>query len=205
MSQKQFTGGDLPEEAVLDVFSTNYDRQVDEGIDPGDEDIGLAKDSGVKLVKLHHTEVAPRVQPILVEAEVQFAVNDVPYSGIIDAVDDRRRVRDWKTTAKRPNPSQYLLNMIGYALGYRQLSGETESEVVLDYLVRTKTPKYVPVVSGGPVSDESIVAFSNTVSDVAQGVASGSFPPNGVVNGACSWCGYRNICPAVNGGKGVVE
>jgi hypothetical protein len=53
------------------------------------------------------------------------------------------------------------LNVTGYALAYRQLTGAVETDTVLDYLVATKKPYYLPIAAGGPVSDAQIVRFAN--------------------------------------------
>lgn len=204
MAQKAFSGADLPEEDVLDTYSDHWDRLVSD-VEEEDEDPGKAKDSGAKLVRLHHREVAPGIQPFWVEQQVQFAVNDVPYSGTIDLVDSKSRIRDWKTTKRTPSQASYLLQMTGYALAYRHLTGETESEVVLDYLIRTQKPSYLPVASGGPIDGDSIVKFSNIVGRVAAAIEAGHFIPNGLSNNACSWCGYTNICPAFRAGSSTVE
>jgi hypothetical protein len=51
-------------------------------------------------------------------------------------------------------------------------------------------------MAGGPVSDEEIVRFANIVESVAHAIKAGRFVPNGLASGACSWCGYKAICPA---------
>jgi RecB family exonuclease len=200
MLQKVDTKTDLAEALVLDAFSDAYDAVVPEVEDP-EEDPAKAKDSGIGLLRLHHREVAPKIQPVLVEEPVQFRVNGHPFSGVVDLVDDRDRIRDWKTTRRRPTNESYMLNMTGYALGYRQATGKQESEVVLDYLVRTKVPSYVPIPSGGPISKTAVVQFASIVGQVADAISAGTFMPNGLINNACSWCGYQSICPAYNGRK----
>ena len=67
---------------------------------------------------------------------------------------------------------------------------------MLDYLVATKSPYYLPIAAGGPVTDDQIVRFANVVESVAGSIRSGRFAPNGLVSGACSWCGYKAMCPA---------
>ena len=203
MRQKIDSTLDLELDDVLDAFSTNYDTEIAE-VETPEEDPGDLKDRGVRLMTLHHTEVAPKIQPLWVEQPVQFNVNNIPYSGIVDVVDDRHRVRDWKTTGQKPRPGSYLLNMVGYALGYRQATGETETEVVLDYLVRTKVPQYIPIASGGPIDQTAIVSFAGTIEQVAAAIQAGTFVPNGLLSGACSWCGYKNICPAYQSSQSVV-
>jgi hypothetical protein len=85
--------------------------------------------------------------------------------------------------------------MTGYTLGYRQMTGKTERDVVLDFLIRTKTPKYLPV-SMGAITSERILAFGQAVEQVSKAINAGMFLPNGLFSNACSWCGYKDLCPA---------
>lgn len=193
--QKMASGIDLPESDVLDAFSDAFDRESSDIVPEKDETVPAGKDSGIELVRVYHGEVAPEVHPVLVEENVQFTINGVAFSGYIDVVDSQRRIRDLKTVKSRPNASDYALNMTAYAVGFRSLTGETESNVQLDYMVRTKKPYYWPIPSDGPVPDSAINQFASVVTRVADGITKGSFPPNGIQSNACSWCGYRAMCP----------
>ena len=99
----------------------------------------------------------------------------------------------------KPRPESYLFGMTGYAIAARQATdGKVEErDIVLDYLVATKTPYYYPVSSGGPMDNDRIIRFANTVEAVAEGIMNGDFPPNGVMGfGVCeSMCGYKAMCP----------
>jgi hypothetical protein len=139
-----------------------------------------------------------------VEQPVQFTLNEtITYSGQIDVVDEMFRVRDTKTTGSKPRPESYLFGMTGYAVAARQAAGVEERDVILDYLVATKKPYYLPVSAGGPVSDDQITRFANTVEQVAEGIGKGDFIPNGLMGrGVCeSMCGYKNICEYYIGEK----
>lgn len=193
--QKVSSGLDLPVEAVVDAFSDAFDRDVDGIVPDKDETTGAGKDSGIDTVRAYHRSVSPTVQPLFVEENVKFNVNGVPFSGYIDVVDSHRRIRDLKTVRQRPSSSDYALNMTAYAIGFRQMTGDIESGLVLDYMVRTKTPYYWPISSDGPVPDPAINQFASVVGRVADGISRGSFPPNGIYSNACSWCGYRPVCP----------
>lgn len=193
--QKLTTKTDLPVDDVLDAFSDAFDRDIPDASPDKEETPALGKQSGIKTVERYQIEVAPKVEPLLVEEQVQFKVNGIPFSGYIDLVDSHRRIRDLKTVKQRPSASDYALNMTGYALGYRQATGEIETGAQLDYMVRTKTPYHFPVIQEGPIPDSAIAAFASTVERVADGVRKEVFVPNGVNNNACSWCGYKTICP----------
>ena len=196
MLGKLETQTDGPLDVALDAYSDSFDQEVIE-TDETDKDNAEAKDKGVKSVKFWHKDVAPKIQPKMIEQPISFLVNGIPWTGTMDLVDAEDRVRDWKFTGKTPSSADaYVLNMVGYAIGYRQMTGAVESQVVLDHIVGLKTPKYVPIRSDGPVKDESIAAFAKIVEDANRSIQAGIFPANGLKSGACSWCGYRDICPA---------
>jgi hypothetical protein len=192
MAQKVVSKMDVTAEEMVDVFTTEFDAMEPDVEDT--EDHGVAKDDGVGLVRLHHNEVSPLIQPIWVEEAGQLAIDDIPYSWTIDIVDDKMRVRDTKTKARRPTLEDSMLQMTGYALGFRQKTGLLESDVVIDGLVRTKKPQYVPLYLGGTVNDDRINSFAATLGSAAQAIERGDFVPNGLNNGACGWCGYADIC-----------
>lgn len=195
--QKMVTRLDLPVEAVADTFSDAFDRMVDEVEEDPNETKGEAKDSGVALIEKYQEVVAPGIQPLYVEQEIQFEIDGVPWSGFIDIVDETGVVRDLKTTRRKPSAkTDYALAMTGYAVGYREMTGHIETGITLDYMVRTKTPYYYPAATEGPVSPESIATFAEVLNGVSESVQRGIFLPTGLNNGACSWCGYRMICPA---------
>lgn len=195
MRQKISSRVDLSVDDVADAYVDSFnDLSVD--VEDDRHEIPEYKDSGVKLAKLHTAKIAPEIQPVWVEQPVQFKINDIPFSGQIDLLDDESRIRDTKTTARKPQQSAYGLNMTGYAISYRQLTGEQETDTVLDYLVATQRPYYLPIAAGGPVADDEIRRFANVVEAVAHTIKAGRFVPNGLASGACSWCGYQRICPA---------
>lgn len=210
MAQKVETRVDLPEEQVVDEFADAFDEMApDVELDvEKEEDLGQGKDSGIAAVRAYHRNAAPLIQPIEVEKSIQYAVNGVPYSGQIDVLDDAMAVRDTKFVARTPAEGSYDFNMTGYAVGVRQGASSTEgavieSDVILDVIVRNKEPKYVQVANGGPISDERIRRFAGIVTDVHENILAGRFVANGIIGAppACSWCGYRAICPAYLGRK----
>lgn len=197
--QKVKTRLDLPVEQVVDAFADAFERMTEEVEEDPVESMGQAKDSGVLVVEKYQELVAPTIQPLFVEQEIQFEIDTVPYAGFIDLVDDTGRVRDLKTTKRKPSGRHdYALAMTGYAVGYRQLTGKVETGVTLDYIVRTQKPYYYPAASEGPISDEGIATFAKVLSGVSERVQRGIFLPTGLNNSACSWCGYQAICPAYN-------
>lgn len=206
MAQKVMSQTDLPIADVLDAFDTSWTAETADGYEQGRDDPGAIKDGGVALVKLYHKNVAPTIQPVIVEQPVQFKINGQPFSGQIDLGEEvpinlygepdfRLRVRDTKTTARAPQPENYLFNMTGYAIAARQALGNEEADTVFDYLVATQKPYYREIRLGGPVSDDAIRRFAQTVGSVSAAIKAGSFVPNGPVSGMCRYCGYYKMCP----------
>lgn len=209
MRQKMTTRVDLPVSDMLDAYDSSWNEETVDGYSiTGDEVPGTVKDKGYELVRLYHTEVAPKIQPVMVEEPIQFQINGQAYSGQIDLgelvtveqpwgpPEERLVIRDTKTTGRTPAEDAYLLNMTGYAIAQRQKTGLIEADTVLDYLVALKEPKYKEIRMGGPVTDAQIAQFANVVSAVAASIKAERFVPNGLINGACGWCGFRSICPA---------
>lgn len=192
------TGLDLPLPDVLDVFSDAFDSGVTESeiaAEDEKETPGDAKDSGLKTLTVYHETVAPTIEPLWVEHEGLIHVNDIPYSYTIDLVDTSGRVRDHKYTKRKPQSSgDYRLALIGYALGYRHETGEVETDVVLDYMVRTQKPYHYPVGNNGPIPEAAEIAFAGILEMVQSAVDEGTFLPTGLTNHACGWCGYKSIC-----------
>lgn len=196
MLAKLETGEDGPLDVALDAFSDAFDVEAQDADEPAQEK-AETKDSGIKEVRFWHKEVAPPIVPAMVEQPISYTINGIPWTGTIDLVDAEQRVRDWKFTGRTPSSADaYILNMVGYAIGYRVLTGEVESQIVLDHVVGLKTPKHVAIRSDGPVPDQSIAEFARIATDAMRSIQAGIFPANGLKSGACSWCGYRDICPA---------
>jgi len=208
MRQKVTSQEDLPIDDMLDAYDTSWNEEIADGFERGNDNPGEIKDAGVKLVKLYRKEVAPKIQPTLVEHPIQYKINNQVFTGQLDVAQDvpvnlwgdpdyRIEIRDTKTTGRAPMPENYLFNMTGYAIGARQALGEVEADTVFDYLVATPGGKVYSreIRYGGPITDDQIRRFGATVGAVADAIKKGSFVPNGPVSGMCRYCGYYKMCP----------
>lgn len=161
----------------------------------------------LRLVTVWATDVAPLLgSPQLVEAPYRVVVNGITYQSTLDVVDAEGRVRDLKTTAKRPRSGRYRLAMIGHALGSRALTGNTETDVVLDYIVRTKSPYYWPESYGGPITEDDIDDFAAVLDAVATGIDREEYDATGLESPwACAMCPYRAVCGPRLRYEGIVD
>lgn len=173
------------------------------------------------LLRVWDRDILPTYRnPILIEAEFQLEINGIPYSGVIDSVDEHHIgpvfeidwdsegrdlidpggnewdawiLRDLKTTGSRPAKGKYRLNMIGYWLGATDLLGREPDAAQLDWIVRTKNPYYWPEVVE-PIDEDDIANFAATLERVAEGVAKADYEPTGLGTWACKPCPYRHVC-----------
>jgi hypothetical protein len=202
--QKQKTFSDLPVSDITDAYITEFNKETASIEDAATKaTLPEGRDSGVKMTRAYQLSVAPSIQPLWVEEPVAFDLSIprlddenliVAWTGTIDIVDQFDQVRDTKSTSRKPHAEDYQLNMTGYALGFRHKTGRIEDNIILDYIVAAKEPYYLPVKSGGPVTDRDLAIFANTVESVMTDINAGTFRPNGTRNGSCSWCEYSNVC-----------
>lgn len=151
--------------------------------------------SALACLDTFRRDILPAARPVAVEQPFQFQIDDgIPYSGIIDWLDDDE-VWDLKTTGSRPRDGKrYDLAMTGYALGKRELTGRDETDIVLGYIVRTRKPYHWPIRRGGPATDDDIDRFAAIVGGVARGIAAAEYRPTGLENGSCAYCNFRESC-----------
>lgn len=160
---------------------------------------GEAIDKACRLSGLHHDQVSPIVEPEAVELRLRIEDPNFPYAveGTIDVLDSRKILRDRKTSAKSPsgNEADGNVQLDFYTMLLDKHDRPVEM-VVLDYLVDTKTPKYVQVQA------EAVREHTTTLARVRQFARlldSGAFQPVNPTSpaGWCcqpKWCGYFNTC-----------
>ncbi len=192
--QKVQTKEDLPLEHVTDLFSNWWEKELSETVFEEGEKPGQVKDEGIKLVRVYHKQVAPKVQPISVEKPFTVPFRNVDYTlkGYIDLIDERGTIIDHKTT-KRVMSAEAIaqdLQLTAYALAYRTLEGKLESGLRFDVMIRNKEPKIQQLTTTRNQGD--IRRFLKLLGYVTKAINTGIFYPN--PNFLCPACGYRDLC-----------
>ncbi len=95
-----------------------------------------------------------------VSVEIDLASHGLPVLvGVLDLVRAGGRIVDFKTTGRTPDPKMVLhtteVQTTGYALLYREATGQRESGIELHHLVKLKTPKLV-VTEAGPATEQQV-------------------------------------------------
>lgn len=206
MKHKRDSGDVLPAEAVAEKAreSVNH-RWQSEGValdaeekSEGEANVrGQAVDMAVTLSRLHHSELAPIINPVHVERKWVLEMDNFPFdlSGTID-LQEPTTIRDTKTAKRSPpeNTAHGSDQLTIYALAATILDGKTP-DLRLDSLVKTKTPKVVTQETTRDESDFQVML--RRIEAASRQIETGAFIPAPSDSWQCSakFCGYWNECP----------
>ena len=135
------SGADLPIGEVLSHFDQAWDQAQNEATFRDDENPKELGASGRGLVEKYMLEAAPAIQPAAVECKVEGVIAGVKVQGVLDVIETNGRVRDIKTSGRK---SSCVSNEQKFQLAtYVPFAPGATGEVVVDQLVKTKTPQLV--------------------------------------------------------------
>lgn len=205
LQHKIDTGELLPFDAIADHARDGVVRAWEERgvhLDDQERELGPRKakaaaiEKAIRLARLHHKELAPRIQPTHVERKWVVELPG-PYdlTGVFDIV-EAGRIRDTKTASQSPvrSAADESEQLTVYALA-RWVHDRILPEVVLDHLVALKKkPKVVSQVSTRTKEDLQMQA--RRIDVATQAIEAGVFVPASPSDWRCSarWCGYFDRC-----------
>ena len=213
MKQKISTGTDLKPGEVVEIADAAFDSRIAEGglaLNPDEASRGIkvvtgeARDTVARMARLHALTQAPEYTPKVVEETIRV---NLPASSrdllcVIDLVDDRNRIVDFKSTTKSPRPQDAAqsIQLSAYHLAWAVKSGQPPAELRMDFLVDSGTSQRRQVLHTTRTPDH-INALAARFSAVNKSIEAGTFPPAAIGTWWCSpkWCGYWSTCPFVRG------
>jgi hypothetical protein len=211
-TQKQATRIDLPISDFEDAAATEFDERVkNEGLLLTKEEasrssllIGESKDKSVELARKLCTDVAPRIQPIAVQAKVCFerdAVKDVAFEGFVDVVDESHDVIDVKSSKNKwqEDKASSEEQPTFYLKGARETLGTQSEKFTYHIITKGKTPQHQVVDTTRDESD--LVSLDNRANVLVTMRKAGLFPPTDPGSWRCGpmWCGYYLAgCPFIS-------
>jgi hypothetical protein len=215
---KMTTGNLMPKDELHEFVMRDYARSIseanatDEGIsytqkellEGKEEIIQEGKEKAVRLTLLHLEVVAPKLNPLYLQRALSVELPDYPFDvgGIID-IQEVDSVRDTKTKAKAPSAGTAddddQLTM--YGLLVYMNDGIIPPKLVLDCLVDTKIPKYVPAETTRTEEDFNVLLRRIAVS--CDAINSGVFIPARESDWWCSesYCSFWKTCKYVKRSK----
>lgn len=160
--------------------------------------LGQAKDRIAVIAGLYMDEVAPTIQPVLVEETFRIELPGGSHDllGRIDYCDDQQRVGDIKTASKSKNQADIDNSdqMTFYHLAYQSRFGHPPAGLRMDVLVDKKVPAAQFLTSTRDEQDYEILI--NKINAVLAGLKAGIFLPAPENSWICSkkFCGYAPSC-----------
>lgn len=187
-----------------EVAAETFDKKKDEHqFFPDDEKPNHLKDETVRLVELHHREIAPTLNPVATQVVLRVEGPEYDLAGTIDIVDAGHVLRDTKTANKSNKyPDHGFIQKELYWKLYKETNGVEPSEFKWDVLVKTKTPKSelvsVKKENNAPHLLDHII--HSTMLEFANSMKTGVWRLAENGNWRCAssgkWCGYLyNGCP----------
>ena len=166
----RWRGTPLDTETICAVFEQAWTPEGEEMVWEDDEE-APAKANALAVLQayLRDTPIPLEEKPegVEVPVEMDLASHGLPVLvGILDLVRAGGRIVDFKTTGRTPDPAMVRhtteVQTTGYALLYREATGNQESGIDLHHLVKLKTPKLV-VTEAGPATDGQVTRLFHLI------------------------------------------
>jgi len=200
MQFKKLSKRDLPLAEAQKSFRLAFGGELaSEKVQLRDDESAVELEAtGEALVNIWMTQVAPQVQPKLIEQEVWGEIGGVHVRGFVDLVDQHGTIIDLKSV--RNTPSGVDPDQVFQVATYRRLLPEASGRGRIDVLVKNKTPKLVQLEFE---VEESDLRFVDTMYPLARDVIrAGLYMPNRTHPRICGrkYCSFWRACEAEFGG-----
>lgn len=197
------SGKDLLLNEVLDAYSTDWDIRAPE-TDFDGEDPGTLKDTGIKMLKLHHENIAPTLDPATVQESFKIETDaGFDIGGTLDITTKDDVIIDNKTCS-RARASDYTNEKVNHAFqpvmydfAFEALRGRKAKGFRFDMVLRPSKTLPPEIRQGfAPITDEARNQVFNSIVNVSKAIDAGIALPAAEGSWWCSkdWCGYWNRC-----------
>lgn len=208
--QKKVSGKDLTKKEIVDIAVAGFDdKKAKEGFRLTPDEMGLGVkptlartiESVVTLTGVYADQVAPQMQPDLIEQEMKVQLaGGIVLAGRIDFSTTDNRIHDLKTAARSKSQKDADDSLQGtqYWLLFRALKKKEPAGFDLDVLVDLKTPKYQRLTTTRSPADVGVLV--NRANVMLRSIDAGLYAPAAVGSWICSpkWCSFWDTCPFVN-------
>lgn len=209
--QKIDSHSDLPASDIVDASVAGFKAKLaGEGCSLSPDDVSRgqkvvvaeANDLTAKLAKVHAEKQAPDYQPTEVEHTTRIVFPDASHDllAITDLRDDQGRIVDIKTAGKKKSQADAdrSTQLTTYAAAYQVDHGRPCRELLLDTLVKTKTPGRQVLTTHRTEADFRVLLAR--INALLASIKTGAFTAAAPGAWWCStkWCGYSRTCKFFN-------
>ncbi len=151
----------------------------------------------IMYARLLAEELLPR-HPVQVESRFEVDLGFTRLVGVIDYIDDRGVVGDFKVAGPSrdlEHEAHHGMQLSVYSLAYRRMTGEAPTALRLDVLAKGHPPRTFSIITERTESQERAALY--TIEQTIKSVRTGIFPPN--THGRnChpDRCPFWGVCPA---------
>jgi len=202
-AEKIFSKKDLTPDEVISEFSDNYDSETSNvELFEDDEPLHFVKDAGVELLTKYQNNIAPRIQPKIVEQKISINFDNIPFSlsGTLDLIDEDDVLIDHKTSRKKfkmisdshkrqLSGYKFLANAIQLTVNSARIDLLTAKSAVSNTDIR-----HLPVETN---TDDFLRSFLTVTNGIKKGVF---YPQRSSFLCARKYCPFWNECEKKYGG-----
>jgi len=201
-SLARWRGAPLDDDAIGAVFEAAWTQPEGAAMVWNGEEEASAKGNTLAVIQTYLREtpvpVDEKPEGVEVSVEIDLASHGLPVLvGVLDLVRAGGRIVDFKTTGRTPDPKMVLhtteVQTTGYALLYREATGQRESGIELHHLVKLKTPKLV-VTEAGPATDQQVTRLFHLIDAYVDDLERRDPIPSPGMQ--CSMCEFLGECRA---------
>ena len=207
------TGEDVPVDMVEDAAADGYrERLRNDGVFVPREERSRAKldaadglDRAVRLARAWRLDVAPDVQPAMVEQRIEAdgdGPDDLPWLGYLDLIDADGRVVDWKTANRRwaKGREHDEVQATVYRHLVRTFTGREPAALRYVVLYESKSKGVQADTRDTERTDDDWRVVQARARLVVAQARAGIFPPAAPGSWNCSprWCGFWGSCPHIS-------
>jgi hypothetical protein len=195
------TGTDAPLSDKKELAAATFEAKETETEFFTDENRGELKDQAVRLVELHHEQVAPLLKPIATELSVVVELSDHKRAGTIDIVEADDKLNELKTSKSRYGDVGDKIQGVFYPFLYERHYGRPAKEMNYDVLVKNKTPiaqrVSMPVDNGS--QDFLEYEIQSVLQEMRLSAKTGIWRVAEEGHWRCAksgkWCAFLSVCP----------
>lgn len=199
----RWRGGDDSPDAIATAYEeafTNLERDEGPVRFKDDAERDEVRLDGLRVVAAYlDSPEAMKEKPRAVEVLLKenIAGLSVPLTGAMDLVEGNFTPVDFKSAAAKPDPASaafdHEIQLVSYQLLMEAATGETPPSLDLVFLVKTKKPQTIRVMSP-PANAQRKRRVVTLLETAVQGIAAGRHHPQPGMH--CSWCQFRCECMA---------
>jgi DNA helicase-2/ATP-dependent DNA helicase PcrA len=193
--QQRLSGKEMHLAALLDTFASNFDPQGFLAEAHQEQRFRIGKEA---LTKFYHAEQEKRSQPLYVEKDFSFILENNKISGRFDRLDQEKEgvvIIDFKTSEittqkKADEKAKENKQLALYALACKNVFGKLPARGELHFLESG-------LVGTKGIEEDDLQEIIADVRKVSSGIRQLDFSAKPAYM-ACTYCAYNQVCPSAN-------